>query len=131
MPSYFDFVRLRSLLKAEGASFVPNCEYTPPSDVGRGRAAFFDGRARVMLYSERAHYYRRHTLRGIKRITFYGPPENPGFYSELVNLVEADGPSADVCCLFTRWDAPALERIVGTERCRKMLASDRPAFVFC
>lgn len=64
--SYFDFVRLRNLLKEEGASFVGLCEYTKHSDVSRGRSNFFHGRRRIMLYTERAHFYHRYRLRGIK-----------------------------------------------------------------
>ena len=64
--SYFDFVRLRNFLKEEGASFVGLCEYTKHSDVSRGRSNFFHGRRRIMLYTERAHFYHRYRLRGIK-----------------------------------------------------------------
>ncbi|DBA80702.1 TPA: hypothetical protein ACH3X1_007943 [Trebouxia sp. C0004] len=64
--SYFDFVRLRNFLKEEGASFVGLCEYTKYSDVSRGRSNFFHGRRRIMLYTERAHFYHRYRLRGIK-----------------------------------------------------------------
>lgn len=64
--SYFDFVRLRNFLKDEGASFVGLCEYTKHSDVSRGRSNFFHGRRRIMLYTERAHFYHRYRLRGVK-----------------------------------------------------------------
>ncbi|DBA68662.1 TPA: hypothetical protein ACH3X2_013458 [Trebouxia sp. C0005] len=64
--SYFDFVRLRNFLKEEGASFVGLCEYTKHSDVSRGRSNFFHGRRHIMLYTERAHFYHRYRLRGIK-----------------------------------------------------------------
>ena len=64
--SYFDFVRLRNFLREEGASFVGLCEYTKHSDVLRGRSNFFHGRQRIMLYTERAHFYHRYKLRGVK-----------------------------------------------------------------
>lgn len=64
--SYFDFVRLRNFLKEEGASFVGLCEYTKHSDVSRGRSNFFHSRRRIMLYTERAHFYHRYRLRGVK-----------------------------------------------------------------
>lgn len=130
VPSYFDFVRIRNFLKSENASFVANSEYSDPSDVGHARSAFYDARTKIMLYSERAHYYRRHRIRGIKRITFYAPPETAVFYSELVNLLEAPE-GGEVGVLFSKWDAVALERLVGSTRCKKMLASESPAFVFC
>lgn len=64
--SYFDFVRLRNFLKEEAASFVGLCEYAKHSDVSRGRSNFFHGRRRIMLYTERAHFYHRYRLRGVK-----------------------------------------------------------------
>lgn len=77
--SYFDFVRLRNFLKEEGASFVGLCEYTKHSDVSRGRSNFFHGRRRIMLYTERAHFYHRYRLRGVK-------VGNPAFGSGVVLL---------------------------------------------
>jgi U3 small nucleolar RNA-associated protein 25 len=139
VPSYFDFVRLRNFLKANDASFMANSEYADASDVGRGRADFFSGAARIMLYSERAHFFRRHTIRGAKRITFYAPPECAEFYPEIVNAAETSGAhaggaaaeGADVALLFTRWDGPALERLVGSERAARMLRDTAPAYIFC
>lgn len=41
MPSYFDYVRLRNLMKAEASdSLVGLCEYTEHSDAARGRTYF-------------------------------------------------------------------------------------------
>ena len=132
VPSYFDFVRLRNFLKAADASFVANCEYTDASDVGRGRAAFSAGTARVMLYTERAHFFRRHVIRGARRLTCYGPPACAGFYPELVNALEAGPEPNDVALMFSRWDAPALEALVGTARAARMLRDAAvPAYIFC
>ncbi len=131
VPSYFDFVRLRNFLAAEGASFVPNSEYADASEVGRARADFFAGDVRIMLYSERAHFFRRQTIRGARRVTFYAPPECASFYPEIVNALERGAEPNDVALLFSRWDAPALERLVGTSRSQRMLRDAAPAFIFC
>ena len=64
--SYFDFVRLRNLLVEEGASFAGLCEYTSGPNISRGRSGFFHGRRRIMLYTERAHFYHRLKIRGSK-----------------------------------------------------------------
>ena len=41
VPSYFDYVRLRNLMKSEASdSLVGLCEYTEHSDAARGRTYF-------------------------------------------------------------------------------------------
>jgi U3 small nucleolar RNA-associated protein 25 len=125
-------VRLRNFLKAADASFVANSEYADASEVGRARADFSAGEARIMLYSERAHFFRRHVIRGARRLTFYAPPERPDFYAELLMGLEPGQEAADVTLLFTRWDAPALERLVGSSRAQRMLKEvHTPSYVFC
>jgi len=133
VPSYFDYVRLRNFLRARSASFVTNCEYADASEVGLARGAFSRREARIMLYTERAHYFRRHCIRGAQRLTFYAPPETASFYPELVNGLEAPagGALAEVATLFTRWDGPALERLVGSQRARRMVGGEDTQFLFC
>ena len=50
----------------QDASFVGLSEYTKTSDVSRGRSHFFHSRKRIMLYTERCHFYHRYRIRGIK-----------------------------------------------------------------
>lgn len=59
VPSYFDFVRLRNFLLEEEASFVGVCEYSKPGDVTRSRSRFFHQQRRLLMYTERAHFYNR------------------------------------------------------------------------
>ncbi|KAL0037821.1 hypothetical protein WJX79_000518 [Trebouxia sp. C0005] len=135
--SYFDFVRLRNFLKEEGASFVGLCEYTKHSDVSRGRSNFFHGRRHIMLYTERAHFYHRYRLRGIKDALFYQLPEHSSFYSELVGCLEeassnsSSGGHATVTVLFNKLDSLQMHRVVGNARCTKMLKSDSSTFLYC
>lgn len=45
VPSYFDYVRLRNLMKAEASeALVGLCEYTEHSDAARGRTYFLQVR---------------------------------------------------------------------------------------
>jgi hypothetical protein len=56
----------------------------------------------------------------------------PGFYPELLNLVEEASSAAEPvssAVLFTRYDAQALERTVGAERGGRLLA-DGPRSTF-
>ena len=64
--SYFDYVRLRAFLKEQGVRFAGLSEYAEPKQAARGRSLFADGRLRLALLSERAHFYFRARVRGVK-----------------------------------------------------------------
>lgn len=134
VPSYFDYVRLRNLLDAREVEFVTACEYTEDADVARARTEFFAGDMPLLMLTERFHYFRRYRVRGIRHVLFYGPPANGHLYAEVLNLLEeATGRSEAVSCttLFTRYDAPALERVVGTARVGRLLEDGpKSSFVF-
>ncbi|KAL8775675.1 MAG: hypothetical protein Q9209_000171 [Squamulea sp. 1 TL-2023] len=124
MPLYADFVRIRNHLAASSTtqhvSFGSISEYTPVRDVARARSHFLTGRHSMLLYTERAHHFRRYRLKGISRIIFYGLPENPLFYKEIVSDFLSSDPTKDhrhtsVRCLFSRLDLLKLERIVGSQ----------------
>lgn len=66
VPSYFDYVWLRSFLDAQDAPWDGCCEYTPGDEAARQRAGFRKGKPRVLVYTERAHFYHRHALHGVK-----------------------------------------------------------------
>lgn len=134
VPSYYEFVRLRNhMVKAE-LSHACVSEYERTSETSRGRSRFFHGHRDMLLYTGRAHFFKRFMIRGAHHLIFYGLPEYAHFYPELVNLLEEAEAQAEVTSclvLFTRLEALALERIVGTERCRHMLTSDKATFLFC
>lgn len=128
--SYFDFVRLRNYMKSQDTSFCLVGEYTKQSDISRGRTWFFHGERKIMLYTERAHFYHRYKIRGIRDLIFYSLPERNDFYAELTNMFEGvDNPTCTV--LFSRFDSLRLERIVGTSSAKKMLNSEKKTFMFC
>ncbi|XP_031483331.1 protein NUCLEOLAR FACTOR 1 [Nymphaea colorata] len=127
--SYFDFVRVRNFLKSQKASFCMLGEYTEESDKSRSRLWFFEGKRKIMLYTERAHFYFRYKIRGVKKLIIYSLPERKEFYPEIVNkLGEVDNGSCLV--LFSRFDSYKLERIVGTPASKKMVSSMKNTFVF-
>ena len=141
VPSYFDFVRVRNLLTEHEVSFAVASEYTPPRDAARARTLFADGRKKVLLVTERAHFYHRRKVRGVTEVYFYALPERAEFFAEFCEFAaKADardasssaGLSANLATVaFSKLDGLRLERVVGTTRAKKMLAPDaNSAFVF-
>ena len=90
-------------------------------------ARFFHGQVPIMLYSGRAHFYQRYRMRGAANYVFVSPPDFAHFYPELLGFARAadDGADPTALTLYTRFDALALERVLGAERARACLAADR------
>ncbi|XP_018634024.1 protein NUCLEOLAR FACTOR 1 isoform X1 [Nicotiana tomentosiformis] len=125
--SYFEFIRVRNFLKSQEASFCLLGEYTEQSDISRARVWFFNETKKIMLYTERAHFYHRYKIRGIQNLIIYSLPERKEFYPEVVNMLQGSASTV----LFSRFDQLRLERIVGTAAAKRMITSDKGVFVFC
>lgn len=138
VPSYFDFVRLRNYMKKEDVNFTQICEYTKENKMSRARTLFYHGGAHFLLYSERAHFFRRMRIKGIRHIIMYQPPLWHNFYPEMINLMQESNqnPNDDVVkntsvtVLYTKYDILQLSAIVGHENVAKMIASKKPTHMF-
>ncbi|KAL7273692.1 rRNA-binding ribosome biosynthesis protein utp25 [Rhizina undulata] len=137
-PTYFDFVRLRNHLSAQDASFGAISEETSVPDVARARSHFFTGRHSILLYTGRAHHFRRYEIRGVTNVVMYALPDNPVFYREIVggflgrSLGEGKVESGmgRFRVLFSKWDVLKLERVVGSKRVRVMCTDVGDTFEF-
>ncbi|BBG92814.1 hypothetical protein Prudu_000653, partial [Prunus dulcis] len=108
--SYLEYVRVRNFLKSQ-----------KQSDISRARVQFFEGKRKIMLYTERSHFYHRYKIRGIQNLIIYSLPERKEFYPEVVNMLDAH----DMACtvLFSHFDLLRLERIVGMAPAKRMVTS--------
>lgn len=133
VPSYYDFVTLRNFMKEEELSLAQICEYTKDGRVAKARDRFFHSDAHFMLYSERAHFFHRRMIKGIRHLIFYGPPINPNFFSEMCNLMQESyqNPKAgsesnmSVVVMYSSYDVLQLSAVVGSDRAEKMVQSDK------
>ncbi|RCK59270.1 U3 small nucleolar RNA-associated protein 25 [Candida viswanathii] len=124
IPSYFDYLRVKNYLKTSTKfDFASIDEYTSQSKLTRARQGFASGKIKVMLYTERLHYFRRYEISGVKTLIMYALPSNPLFYKELIRFIgksvfkeECELDLALIKILFSKWDAVNLEKIVGNER---------------
>jgi len=128
--TYFSFLRLRQFFREEGTDFSSAFEYTNKKDLVRARARFSHGECRLLLVTERFLWYRRFKLKGADYVLFFGPPETPSIYEDVLGGVRTPS-MCNSMCLFTRHDGFALERIAGHERtCRMLTSPPLKAFVF-
>nr|SVE92996.1 EOG090X05RM [Moina brachiata] len=138
VPSYYDYVRLRNFMHKEEYNFGQACEYTPDGKLAQVRNRFFLGKKRLLLYTERLHFFRRLTVKGIHHIIFYQLPTYPHFYAELCNLLQDTyqskkhrGDNSQTCTvLYSTFDAPRMSAVVGSKRAAEMITSDRPVHLF-
>ncbi|XP_053568343.1 U3 small nucleolar RNA-associated protein 25 homolog [Bombina bombina] len=134
IPSYFDYVRIRNYFKKEELSFAHICEYTDKPGISRARQFFLKAERQFLLVTERFHFYKRYTLKGIRNLIFYELPTYPHFYSEICNMMKVSnqGQQATWTCtiLYSKYDAQRLAAVVGAERTAQMLQSKKTVHLF-
>lgn len=138
IPSYYDYLRVKSYMKKSTKyTFGSIDEYCSQSKLSKNRSAFASGKIKILLYTERLHYFRRLDISGVKSIIMYGLPANPLFYKELVRFIgksifknDADINLSLVKIIFSRWDALFLGRIVGDARAALLSTDKNEIFEF-
>uniref|UniRef100_A0A0R3RZ81 U3 small nucleolar RNA-associated protein 25 homolog n=1 Tax=Elaeophora elaphi TaxID=1147741 RepID=A0A0R3RZ81_9BILA len=127
IPSYFDFVRIRNYLKNENESFVQLHEYAKEGKVAKARALFYKKEKKLMLITERFHFYRRYNIKGIKALVFYQPPAQPKFYHEMINQMDCD--YAFVRMIYTKFDFLRMTQIFGDNCMQQIMPSTKTTHV--
>ncbi len=138
VPSYLDYVKVRNWFTKSDLDYLEVCEYTKDSKIAKARDHFFHGEAHFMLYTERSHFFRRFTLKGIRHLIFYQLPQYPHFFSDLCNMMHAvyqnrkggsDG-NMSIKVLYSEYDRLRLNGVVGNKRCEQIMASKKKAHMF-
>ena len=115
---------------------TPLHRYSSGRDISRAREAFFSGRTRLLLITERFHFYRRYKIRGAHSVVFYAPPDHAAFYAEVSRFAldsqdggEGEG-EAHVQVQYSRFDLLSLQRILGAQAERMVQSGERAVWRF-
>ena len=138
VPSYFDYVRVRNWCHSSDLDFAEICEYTKDNKMAMARDLFFHSEKHFLVYTERAHFFRRFALKGIRHLIFYQLPLYPKFFSELCNFMQASfqnrkgGSEGNMSCtvIYNKYDIHRLAPVVTTERAQVMLQAEKDIHMF-
>ena len=139
IPQYYDFVKVRNYFRkkfkdAEGLDFRHISEYSEAKEVAKARRKMVKGEIKVLLYSERYHFYYRPYLKGIQHIIFYDLPTYPNFYYELCNMIKLTSTDAlnpsSVIALYSPLNHLKIKGILGDKSCHDLISSDSSTNIF-
>lgn len=131
--SYFEYLKLKSMFVKQNAPVFGICEYSKKRDVQKRISLFRNNTLPYLMQTERAYFFDVGSVRGMKNILFYSLPKNAFIYQEMISYLDQAAFKQSKCkvaCLFNKYDALALERIVGTENAKELLATYNKATSF-
>lgn len=96
-----------------------------PAQQQSARHRFQLGRIRILVVSERLHFYRRWRLRGVRALLFYRLPALPHLLPELCRMAEPPAAGEVRCQVLVDAKDPqdvfAFARLFGEEKARGLL----------
>ncbi|KAI1724343.1 utp25, u3 small nucleolar RNA-associated SSU processome protein 25 domain-containing protein [Ditylenchus destructor] len=84
---------------------------------------FFRGEKRLMLLTERFHFYYRAKLKGIKSVVFYQLPANPQFFTEILNMAQPETKLVSQV-LYCEFDVLRMQNIFGIAESKDFFDKD-------
>lgn len=157
IPSYIDYMRVVEYLENDTkVPFVAIDEYSSRSKLDSNRTHFqrASSHAKLLVYTERLHFYKRYDLKGVRNVIFYQLPTDPIFYKEVLKFIGDEKVRVDneirmkelreeeeglddlqmdlnLCSVkvaFDQLDLMKLEKIVGLKNTHDLIKSDNEIF---
>ena len=92
VPSYLDFVRLRTFFRNKNAQVAFISEYSEKKDCQRARHDYETKAKPILVISERAIIFDKIKLRYASNVVMYGLPESPDIFTDvLCEITKEDG----------------------------------------
>jgi hypothetical protein len=92
VPSYLDFVRLRTFFKNKNAQVAFISEYSEKKDCQRARHSYETKEKPILMISERAIIFDKIKLRYASNVVMYGLPESPDTFTDvLCDITKEEG----------------------------------------
>merc|ERR1712126_191997 len=85
-----DYKRLRHLLAESRIvpfSSIDEFDAESPGQLAGAKSRFKKGHTHLFLYSDRLHFFKRTTIKGVRHVIFYGLPLHPHHVSEIENMM--------------------------------------------
>ena len=139
VPSYLDYTQVRNWFgKKSYLDFAEITEYTNYKMMAASRDRFFHGDHHFLLYTERAHFYKRYAIKGIRHLIFYQIPIYPKIFAEMCNLMQSSyqnrkgGSDGNMSCtvLYNKYDIQRLSAVVGSDKAKLMTQSEKNTHMF-
>lgn len=91
IPSYFDLVQIKYEFQKETFHiFRTLSEYDSEGHLRRSKSDFHQNKARILLVTERFHFFKRRKLDGIGKLIFYSIPENIEHVQEWIKMISIE-----------------------------------------